>query len=413
MAAEDFYIEVAPDVDVTNMGLSMEEGFIFSRATGQRQTVSQLCAVSHFSNEKTRTIITALVKKGVLKMGGAGRHASGNTHDEYADVTFSPAALAEEVDLTLEQKKRILFVEQKLDEWNHYALLGLKRSAKGADIKKGYFRASKEFHPDSFFRRDLGSYQKRVDSIFRKMKAAYDTLNNDNKREEYDGTLTADDFTPAERRELEELAEKAAEEAAAVRKEEDRKKRLDDRLKSRRINRNPMLGRIKRGREFLAMAEKAVGEKKFDDAARHARMAIEYSKGDTKLVARCEDIIAESDLARARAIARKGEAFAATRPEEETERLTEELIRLAHGDGELLVVASKMYATMGAQQRAMKTAQAAANAARSESAWENLLELAEKTESWHAAIRAAEALLAMRPKDGAIKDRLKVAKRNA
>lgn len=63
---------------------------------------------------------------------------------------------------------------------NLYARLGLSRSATQKEIKKAYYKLSKQYHPD---RNDgcSDSAQK-----FRDITEAYEVLGNQSKRTEYD-----------------------------------------------------------------------------------------------------------------------------------------------------------------------------------------------------------------------------------
>jgi curved DNA-binding protein CbpA len=56
-------------------------------------------------------------------------------------------------------------------------------------IRRSYFKLSKEFHPDLFFRKELGGFKERMEEIFRWISLAYDTLSDRNKRARYDADL--------------------------------------------------------------------------------------------------------------------------------------------------------------------------------------------------------------------------------
>ena len=46
-------------------------------------------------------------------------------------------------------------------------MLEIDRKADVKEIKRAYFLLSKEFHPDRFFRRELGTFGVRIERIFR------------------------------------------------------------------------------------------------------------------------------------------------------------------------------------------------------------------------------------------------------
>lgn len=67
-----------------------------------------------------------------------------------------------------------------MNQQNHYEVLELTPSATPAEIKSAYRRLALKYHPD----RNSGS--KEAADSFRKVKAAYDVLNDENKRAVYD-----------------------------------------------------------------------------------------------------------------------------------------------------------------------------------------------------------------------------------
>ncbi len=98
--------------------------------------------------------------------------------------TDQEAALAEEVELPLDRKREILAREAALDA-DHYTILGLKPGASVKDVSAAYHEASRVFHPDRYFGKQLGSYTGRLERIFRRLAEAHATLVDDAKRDAY------------------------------------------------------------------------------------------------------------------------------------------------------------------------------------------------------------------------------------
>ena len=94
------------------------------------------------------------------------------------------AALAEPVDLPADRKREILAREETLDG-DHYAVLGLRPGATVEQIRAAYFEASRVFHPDRYYGKNLGSYQARLERIFKRLADAHATLTDEEKRAEY------------------------------------------------------------------------------------------------------------------------------------------------------------------------------------------------------------------------------------
>lgn len=86
------------------------------------------------------------------------------------------AAMAERVDLSDEEKRRILELDGKIDGATPLELLGVTRDATDDEIKERYYQLSRAFHPDAHFRKQLGSFKPRVVRVFRALKKACDKL---------------------------------------------------------------------------------------------------------------------------------------------------------------------------------------------------------------------------------------------
>jgi curved DNA-binding protein CbpA len=104
--------------------------------------------------------------------------------EDKASPTNEAAALAEEVDLPLERKREILAREASLSD-DHYTVLGLKPGASVKDVSTAYHEASRVFHPDRYFGKQLGSFQARLERVFRRLAEAHAILTDDTKREAY------------------------------------------------------------------------------------------------------------------------------------------------------------------------------------------------------------------------------------
>jgi len=99
------------------------------------------------------------------------------------------AALAEEVDLDLEMRRRVLLMHRGLQGLDHYALLGVEKTADRKAVKRAYFDLAAKFHPDKYFRKALGSYKPQMEAIFGRITLAHDTLTRREERAEYDAYL--------------------------------------------------------------------------------------------------------------------------------------------------------------------------------------------------------------------------------
>jgi len=83
--------------------------------------------------------------------------------------------LTEAVDLEPDRKREILAREALLgrDDWT---VLGLRPGANAEAVKLAYFEASRVFHPDRYYGKNLGSFRARLERIFQRLSEAHETL---------------------------------------------------------------------------------------------------------------------------------------------------------------------------------------------------------------------------------------------
>lgn len=97
-----------------------------------------------------------------------------------------------EPEVTEEEKLvKVFEFHNNLENFNYYQILDVIESASKEDIKKSYFRLARKFHPD-FFGRELPSEStQKIDEVFDQITKAYQTLNDEKKKSEYDKKLSA------------------------------------------------------------------------------------------------------------------------------------------------------------------------------------------------------------------------------
>jgi curved DNA-binding protein CbpA len=132
-----------------------------------------------------------------------------------AAVPADSPELAEEVDLAPELRLRILGTSAVLESLDYYEVLGVSRAADKKGVKRAYFEIAALVHPDRYFRKHIGSYKLKMETLFGRATQALDTLSSKELRAEYDAYLVDLDRTRA----IEDLMRSAA--AEAQRAEED------------------------------------------------------------------------------------------------------------------------------------------------------------------------------------------------
>ncbi|MBK7584297.1 MAG: DnaJ domain-containing protein [Myxococcales bacterium] len=96
-----------------------------------------------------------------------------------------------EVELDPERRALIDDTHSRLETLTHYQLLDVAPRAERKEIKAAYFSIISTFHPDKYFGKQLGTYQKKLSEVFTRLTHAYEVLSRKASREEYDRYLKA------------------------------------------------------------------------------------------------------------------------------------------------------------------------------------------------------------------------------
>ncbi len=130
----------------------------------------------------------------------------------YYPVADDAPELQELVEIELDVRKRILGMFPKLGVLDHYELLNVERTADKKAVKRAYFEFAAVFHPDKYFRKELGSFKLKMESLFGRATQAYEVLTNKPARDEYDQYLADVERT----RGLDAMLQSALQEMAAA-----------------------------------------------------------------------------------------------------------------------------------------------------------------------------------------------------
>ncbi len=178
---------LATGYDPTSLSLSPEEGFLLSRIDGSTPW-SVLREISGLPPERVDRCLERWLGEGILEMDGA-RPAAASVACAAPEVSSpSEGDLDPGLELDLDVQRRVLEFESRLDE-SYYEILGVGPSAEPREIKRAYFRLSREFHPDRYFRRETGHFGRRLERIFRKLLEAHEMLSDPMARAEMEKSL--------------------------------------------------------------------------------------------------------------------------------------------------------------------------------------------------------------------------------
>jgi tetratricopeptide (TPR) repeat protein len=183
-------VALAAGHDPTRLRLSAAEGYLLSRIDG-RTPWRLLREIGGIPSQAVDACLERWLAEGLIEIvGGTAKPAPGRTDpprvamDAASAPKPAPVAIAIDtklldptLDLACDVQRRILEFEQSLSRPYH-ELLGVPVGADPKVVKRAYFKLSKEFHPDRYFRKQIGPYNRRLERIFKKVLEAHEILSD-------------------------------------------------------------------------------------------------------------------------------------------------------------------------------------------------------------------------------------------
>jgi curved DNA-binding protein CbpA len=166
--------------DAKSLPLKPLEAFVFSRV----DDVKDEAALAH-----TTGLEPADVRAAVERLAALGAVEVEGWSPSKAPSSPAPNEDVEVVELEPTQQQRIADLFARLDEHTHYELLGVPEDADRKQLKSAYYAVAPEFHPDKYFRKQLGPFRRKIEAIFSRLTLAHDVLTEPARRREYDAYL--------------------------------------------------------------------------------------------------------------------------------------------------------------------------------------------------------------------------------
>ncbi|HET6346835.1 MAG TPA: DnaJ domain-containing protein, partial [Myxococcota bacterium] len=181
-----------PRQNPRNFDITPSDAYLWSRLDGAT-TLQQLADLVGQEPDAVLEVLHRLVALGLVLWPDDGglapaEPAAAHVAPRQAGEGVSPEAhpaLDEPGDLSTQERLEILRKEAALGRVTHWELLGVSGDAGPAEVKKAYFSASKAYHPDRHFGKNLGSFRARLDRLFQGVKKAYDVLADPVQAEAY------------------------------------------------------------------------------------------------------------------------------------------------------------------------------------------------------------------------------------
>jgi tetratricopeptide (TPR) repeat protein len=310
---------LAPDWDPSGRALSPAEGFLLSRIDG-RTPWAVLLQIGGLAPEEIESCLNRWMEEGVVQLtdvgdpGGGGppngqKSSPGPVDSESGGKANGSGAVSEdaidpELDLSVELQRRILEFEANLEQPYH-ALLGVDRSADSRAIKRAYFELSRQFHPDRYFRRQVGEYAPRLERIFKKVVEAYELLSDPMTRAEIERSTP--NAPPPPKPEAPAGVADGADGSAPGPQQSARRQRLERLRRQFRIPDEILAERRFKAQQFFEAAMVSKKKERWLEAAASIRLAIafhpgcdEYRKGFGEVQARVHELRAADLLEQAK-----------------------------------------------------------------------------------------------------------------
>ena len=212
-------------VDIRKFKLDPMDGFLLTRIDG-KLTPKALSLETGLPDFSVVRALEKLQKLGIIEICDPNappppppapppaerKSTVASFEDGIGGAKYDPKELDEEADLAPEQKKRVLDFFYRLDDLDHYMLLGIGKDTDKKGIKRAYFELASLFHPDRYFKKSLGSFKPKMEALFNRITEAHDCLVDAEKRTEYDVYIAE----VASTRGMEAMLERAMAESSAA-----------------------------------------------------------------------------------------------------------------------------------------------------------------------------------------------------
>jgi curved DNA-binding protein CbpA len=318
--------------------LRPEEGFLLSRIDGQTSW-GMLRSISGLPPAEVDRCLQRFVSDGLVELRRAA--AAGRAPER--------AGIDPGIDLPLELQHRILDFESQLDRPYHQ-ILGVTRDADERAIKRAYFKLSKDFHPDRYFRREIGAFAERLDRIFKRVALAYELLIDPATRAEIERTLGAEPM-------LEPEPEPEQPAGAAARPRTWSKREWLEKMRRRfRIPEEVLVERRFRARQLADASRVAQHAGNWNEAASSLRLAIAFDPWTDAYKVAFGEVMSRVNELRAAKLLEEAEGARDVSAGAEALRLYEEVLAFRPGDAAVYGRAAQVALTIDDLERAREYA---------------------------------------------------------
>ena len=418
---EDRVPRLAPGWERCGLSLSPAEGFLLSRIDGATPW-TLLREIGGLAPGDADRCLERWLAEGLVIVGSGGPDVAPACPEPPASDTPGPAGNGLEsqldpgLEISIDAQRRVLQFEAALDRPYH-ELLGVAAGVDAKAVKRAYFQLSKEYHPDRYYRREIGRYAEKLDRIFRKIVEAYELLMDPTTRAELERSMGG---RGPERAAIPEPPAAAAaaldspKPAGPAAPAPSAGRRALERLHRQfRLPDSIVAERRGRAREFHAAALVALRKQRWLDAASSARLAIAFDPKNDEYKKHFAEAQAKVNEIRVKELLERAEIAAHGHTLQEALRLFEEALHCRPHDPAVNARAAEVALEAGELGPAREYAERACELRSEVGAYQRTLGHVLAREGLRdKALVAFERALALDPNDVKAADELKKLRRN-
>ncbi len=333
--------QLAPDWNSSQVSLSPAEGFLLSRIDGVTPW-DVLVHIGGLSPDEIDDRLKRWLEEGVLVVTEtelASPQKASQSDPKPPPKGPEDDLLDEGLDISVDLQRRILAYEKRLGR-SYHELLDLEFSADAKDIKRAYFQLSREFHPDRYYRRELGEFKPRLEKIFRKLVEAYELLSDPATRAEIERSMpplprVSADEAPGEDAQAAGAGNDAGAEPLRPPKRHDKWSRLARLRKQFRIPEEVLAERRFKASQFFDAAMVSAKRERWAEAAASVRLAIAFDPFDDRFKAEFANVQAHVHQMRADELLAQANASWDDSSRQDALKLYEEALHYRPSDAEM------------------------------------------------------------------------------
>ncbi|MCE5194819.1 MAG: DnaJ domain-containing protein [Nitrospiraceae bacterium] len=150
---------------------------IFSLVNGER-TIKEIISISSINDIIVLRTLYALLSARIIEL----------KNNNGINTGVSAGDVIDEQDQIVDENffKKVDKIYSSYEREGYYGVLQLNKWADSNEIKKAYYKAAKEFHPDKHLHLKSDSLKEKLNTIFTYITEAYTILANPQKKAEYD-----------------------------------------------------------------------------------------------------------------------------------------------------------------------------------------------------------------------------------